>query len=96
MEAMAELFRKQVTEIALAAYKITIYRDMNTHQQLECFIAGALTGLVGVCLASIQTGGSESIIDYLAECLPYAHEMAESIKDTEGSTLKNHHDAAKP
>jgi hypothetical protein len=92
MDAMSELFRTQVTDLALAAYSITIYRDLNPQQQLECFLAGALTGIVGVCLASVTTEGADAMMEYLAECLPNARELAESIKGPDGSVLKNHHD----
>jgi hypothetical protein len=91
-DAMSEMFRRQVTDIALQAYKIAIYRDLNPQQQLECFLAGAMTGIVGVALASIQTEGADAMMEYLAECLPNAREMAESIADENGNTLKNHHD----
>lgn len=93
-DAMSEMFRRQVTDMALGAYKISIYRELNTQQQLECFLAGALTGLVGVALASVKTGGADAVMEYIADCLPHAREMAESITDANGNTLKNHHDAA--
>lgn len=92
MDAMSEMFRREVTEIALRAYGVTLYREMDTGQQFQCFIAGALTGLVGVCLASGKSEGADAIMEYLAECLPYAREKAEEIRDANGSILKNHHD----
>jgi hypothetical protein len=94
MDAMAESFRLQVTQIALDAYKAAIYREMDPQQQLECFIAGALTGLVGVALASVKAEGADAIMSYFAACLPAARENAESIRDPNGSVLKNHHDSA--
>jgi hypothetical protein len=92
MDAMSERFRTQVTEIALAAHKVTIYRDMDPKQQLECFIAGALTGLVGVCLASIKSEGADAMMEYLAECLSHAREFAETIKNPDGTNVINRHD----
>jgi hypothetical protein len=92
-DAMAELFRTQVTNLALDAYKVTIYRDLDTKQQLECFISGALTGIVGVCLASVKSEGYDAIMEYLAENLPLARFYAESIRSPKGSVLKNNHDA---
>ncbi len=91
-DAMSELFRTQVTDLALSAYKIAIYRDLNPQQQLQCFLAGALTGIVGVCLASVETTGHDAMMEYIAECLPHAREMAEGIRSPEGSILKNYHD----
>lgn len=92
MDAMAEMFRRDVTEVALKAYGVTLYREMDTGQQFQCFLAGALTGLVGVCLASGETKGADAIMEYIAECLPYAREKAEEIRDGNGNVLKNHHD----
>ncbi len=93
MDAMADSFRVQITDMALNAYKATIYRDMSTQQQLECFVAGALTGLVGVVLASVKTEGADVAMKYIVECLPIARENAESIRDESGAVLKNHHDS---
>lgn len=91
-DAMAENFRRQVTNLAVDAYKITIYREMNTQQQFECFVAGALTGFVGVCLASIKTDGADTMMEYIASCLPYARTMAESVTDKNGRPVINLHD----
>jgi hypothetical protein len=92
-DAMSEMFRRQVTDMALGAYKVTTYRDLNTLQQLDCFIAGALTGLVGVVLASIKSEGADAMMDHIAKCLPVARQLAESIQDASGNTLRNRHDA---
>ena len=94
MDAMSEMFRRQVTDIALEAYKITLYRELNTTQQLQCFMAGALTGIVGVCLASIDTASADAMMEAIVDILPDCREMAESIVDENGSVLKNHHDDA--
>lgn len=88
MDAMAEMFRRQVTEAALAAYKVTIYRNLSPQQQLQCFLAGAMTGVIGVALASVDTSGADAMMEAIANALPDCREMAESICE------KNHHDAA--
>lgn len=93
MDAVAEMFRRQITQLALDAEKVTIYRDLDPQQQLQSFIAGAMTGLVGVALASVQTAGADAMVDYLVECIPYARQQVEGIRDENGNTLKNHHDA---
>lgn len=95
-DAMAEFFRIQVTQLAIGADKITIYRDLNPQRQLECFIAGALTGLVGVAFASIKTEGNDAMMEYIASVLPFARLQAESIRDPDGNVLANHHDASHP
>lgn len=83
-DAATELFRTQVTQLALDAYKVTIYRDLDPQQQIECFVAGVLTALVGVCFASVKPEGYDAITNYIAECIPTARMFAESIKDKSG------------
>lgn len=94
MDAMSEMFRRQVTDIALGAYGVTLYRELDTGQQLQCFLAGALTGFVGVCLASVNTAGADEMMQAIRDSLPACREMAESIADQNGRPLVNHHDAA--
>jgi len=79
MDAMSEMFRREVIDIALRADKISIYRDMNEHEQIEVFLCGALTGVVSVALASIKKEHSDVMMEYIANCLPLARQMAESI-----------------
>ena len=95
-DAMSEMFRRQVTDMALDAYKVTLYRELNTTQQLECFLAGALTGVIGVALASIKAQGGDVMMEYIAECLPIARQMAESIADENGKPVINRHDDDPP
>lgn len=91
MDAMAESFRTQIMQIALDAYKVAIYRDLNPQKQLECFLGGALTAIVGVCFSSVKSDGYDAIMEYLAQCLPAAREMAESMKGTDGLPIVNRH-----
>ena len=92
-DAMAEMFRRQVMAIALNAYKVTLYRDLNPQQQLECFLAGAMTGVIGVALASIKTEGADEMMEYIASCLPLCREQAEGIRSDDGEPVLNRHDA---
>lgn len=95
-DAVAELFRIQVIQMALDADKVTLYRDLSPQRQLECFIAGALTGLVGVAFASIKTEGNDAMMEYIVSVLPFARLQAENIRDPDGNVLANHHDAPRP
>jgi len=80
-----EMFRRQVVQLAIDAYKVTVYRDLDPVMQLECFVAGALTGIVCVCFASIQDEGRDAIMEHLANCLPAARLQAENIREEEPS-----------
>lgn len=78
-DAMAEMFRRQICDLAINAEKITIYRDMKPERQLECFLSGAMVGIVGICFASVRPEGKDAIMEYLAGCLPPARILAEAI-----------------
>jgi hypothetical protein len=92
MDAMSEMFRRQITDVALEAYKVTLYREMDPGQQLQCFFAGALTGFIGVCLASVPTAGADAMVQAIIDGVPGCRTMAESIADKTGKPLGNHHD----
>lgn len=39
-DAMSEMFRREVIEIALRADKVTLYRELDKVRRLECFVPG--------------------------------------------------------
>lgn len=80
-DAMSETFRREIVDIAIKAEKIAIYRDLSPDQQLEAFVAGAMTAIVCVCFASIEASGRDQIIEYLSGAWPQAREMAEGIEE---------------
>lgn len=78
-DAMCETFRIQVAEIASQAQRIAIYRDMSPERQLSSFMAGILTGLIGVCFVSIRDDGRDVMIEGIKEAMPFARQQAEDI-----------------
>jgi hypothetical protein len=78
-DAMCESFRIQVAEIASNAYRAAIYRDMTPERQLSSFMAGMLTGLIGVCFVSIRDEGRETMMEGIIHALPFARQQAEDI-----------------
>jgi hypothetical protein len=78
-DAMAETFKRQIADMALDAMKATIYRELSPQRQLECFVVGTLTGIVGVCFASIDPKGWPAILDYLTDSVKFAGEQAKGI-----------------
>jgi hypothetical protein len=80
-DIVADMFRRQVTQLALNADKVTLYREMPSQRQLECFVAGALTGIVGVAFAHVKPEGYDAIMSYIADCLPFARIQAEGVRD---------------
>jgi hypothetical protein len=83
-DAMADQFRTQVADMAVRAYKAAIYRDLTPTKQLECFLSGVMTGMVGVAFASIDEAGRYVMMDYIQEFLPAARELAEGIMSNHG------------
>lgn len=78
-DIMADRFRREVAGLASTALKATIYRDLSPTKQIECFLSGVMTGMIGVCFASIKDEGREVMMDYVTECLPAARRLAEGI-----------------
>lgn len=78
-DAMAESFKAQVADMALAAAKAAIYRDMEPTRQVECFMAGVMTGLLGVCFAHIMPEGRDEMMNVIEAYLPQARLNAEEM-----------------
>lgn len=78
-DAMCESFRIQVTEMASRAHRAAIYRDLSPERQLSSFMAGVLTGLIGVCFVQITDEGRDVLIEGILEALPIARQQAEDV-----------------
>lgn len=78
-DAMCESFRIQVADLASQAYRAAIYRDMTPERQLSSFMAGVLTGLIGVCFVSIRDEGREVMMEGILQALPFARQQAEDF-----------------
>lgn len=78
-DAMCESFRLQVAEMVLEAGRVAIYRDMTWDQQLGSFMAGTLTGLIGVCFAHIREEGRDEMIQGIIDAIPFARQQAEGV-----------------
>lgn len=77
--AMAESFRLQVLNMFLDAEKATIYRDLGPMKQVECFMAGTMTALIGVCFAHIRPAGRNEMMKMIRKYLPQARLNAEAM-----------------
>ena len=78
-DAMAESFRRQVAGMALEALRTAVYRELTPIQQIECFMAGVVTGLIGVCFASIEPAGRDEMMVAIREYLPQARHNVEGM-----------------
>lgn len=80
-DALAETFRRQVTDIMIAAPNHPAYRACDPIQQVESFMGGVLTGLIGVLFSHIRPEGRDEIMQAIATYLPQARQNAEAMVD---------------
>jgi len=77
--AMCENFRRQIIEMVLAAERITIFRELPLEQQLSAQMAGILTGLLCVCLASVEKRSRDDMMTAISAAMPLCRAQAEGI-----------------
>lgn len=78
-DAMAELFRRQIADMAINAPRAAVYRNLEGYRQLECFMAGVVTGLIGVCFAQIRPEGRDEMMEAITAYLPQARQNVEGM-----------------
>lgn len=83
-DAMAENFRRQITTMVLNADRVAIYRQLDSMKQIECFIAGTVTALIGVCFSSIMPEGRDEMMKVITQYIPQAREQVEAMIDPAG------------
>jgi hypothetical protein len=86
-DSQCERLRREVTQLAIDCEKVTLYREMDPQRQLECLIAGILTGLIGAAFASTKREGRDYLMKYIGELLPVARLFAESMVDKNGKPI---------
>jgi hypothetical protein len=88
-DSQCERLRREVIQLAIDSAKVTLYREMPPQRQLECLIAGVLTGLIGSAFASItQTDDARNcVVDYIASCIPVARQFADASHEAHGTLL---------
>jgi hypothetical protein len=52
---------------------------MDGERQLSSFLAGTLTGLIGVCFASIHQDHRDAMIQGIIAAIPFARQQAEGV-----------------
>lgn len=80
-DAMCEIFRKKIVQMAIDAETHPIYETMSQNGQLNAFAVGCLTGVIGVLLASVKPSGHDAIMEGLIAGLPMARAQAENIME---------------
>lgn len=78
-DAVADLFRRQVAEIALEVGNMPIYQQLGPRRQVESIMGGVLVGLIGVLFAHVTPEGRKPIMRAIKEYLPQARANAEGM-----------------
>lgn len=84
-DACAEMIRREISSVGLRALETTIYRELDATKQIECFLAGALPGVIGVVFSHVKPEGHDKIMEYITACLPIAREITDSIVANDAS-----------
>lgn len=80
-DLLADTFRREVAAMAQRIFDKEAFRGLTPIQQVESFMAGVTTGLVGVCFAHVEEAGHNGMMDVIAKYLPIAREQAEGIME---------------
>ena len=78
-DAMADSFRTQVAKMAIEASDAAIFRDLTPVEQVQCLMAGVLTGLAGVCFSYVSEDGREAIAGAMRDTIDFAAANAAHI-----------------
>ncbi|EHK56831.1 hypothetical protein, partial [Allomesorhizobium alhagi] len=66
-DAVAEKFRVHIADMLLAARAAPRFARLDSTRQLECFLCGVLTGVVGCAFAHVTPEGRDDIMALLTE-----------------------------
>lgn len=78
-DVAADAFRRKVADMMIEASRNPAFTAMTPHEQLGAFMAGVLTGLVGVMFVYVDEPGHDGAIAAILEYLPDARAQAEGI-----------------
>jgi hypothetical protein len=81
-ERVADRFRKDIAEVAVRASETDAYKALSPEQQIQSFMAGAMTAVIGVCFAQVENAGWDAIMEAIEDYLPQARIQAEGIIDS--------------
>jgi hypothetical protein len=83
-ERAADQIRKDIAELATRAMESKDYKALSAIEQVQCFMAGAMTAVIGVCFAHVEDAGRDAIMEAIEEYLPQARVKAEGIIESAG------------
>lgn len=83
-ERAADQIRKDIAELARRTMESKDYKALSSIEQVQCFMAGAMTAVIGVCFAHIDDAGRDAMMEAIEEYLPQARAQAEGIIESAG------------
>lgn len=78
-DALADVFRRHVAHMYLMAQGQSPFAQLPPVRQLECFLCGVLTGVLGVSFACVMPEGRDDVMKMLADYLPQARLNVEDM-----------------
>lgn len=79
-DAVADVFRRHMLTMFMASLRnCPPFAALEDVRRLECFLCGALTGVVGVAFLHVAPGGRDDVMAMLADYLQHARLNAEDI-----------------
>lgn len=78
-DAAADMFRRQIADMALATMDAPPMDRLPGHRQIEAIIGGVLVGMIGVCFAHVKPSGYPAVMKVIKQYLPQAKATALEI-----------------
>lgn len=71
-DAAADMFRRQVADMVLAATDQPPMNRLPGHRQIEAIIGGVMVGMIGACFAHVEPAGYPAVMKAIKQYLPQA------------------------
>lgn len=78
-DAMAESIKRQTVDLFISMENFAVWNGLGSMRQIECFMAGVTTGLIGVCFTHITPEGRDEMMKVIETYLPQARLNVEGM-----------------
>jgi hypothetical protein len=89
-DVISDRFRIGMAELGAKAFDCPDYRALDSSRQLEAFLCGSVTGLIGVVFAHITPEGRDALMEEIVRYLPLARQNAEGMLDDDEPQTRKH------
>jgi len=80
-DSMAESIRRATVDVILSHMKIALFRDLPPAQQLQAFVAGTMTAVLGCSFVYVTPDGRDAVEEMVTGFVRDARLNAEAIAD---------------